>query len=399
MDFPLEEYNLRCDKARKMMERDGLDGLFVTGGCTFPVPNFRYFTGVQPREGTTNAAHPYVFLLPKGGEPIVIVRELLVHDTIRQTWVKDVRGYAFPFPPRLVKEAIMDLNLQKGKIGAELGLDQRMHMPYLDFQEIKNVLRDVQFVDGADIFWELRMVKTDAEIRMVKESCEIACRIFKRLFDWVREGMFIEDIYRKARIMQIEEGARISNVRINAGQDFSWTEMAPAAAGTRGRILAKGDLLWIDSLLYHQGYWSDFVRMGVVGQPSDKQKREYELLNKMVERTTESISPGLSGKAILKRVCEEYRKLGVDAGYINSSLKYPFRLVAHGIGLEAVERPYIYAKEDYVIQPGMTLAVEPCGGFPPDFRLSFILEENILVTEDGPEVMTRHFDSSLHIIH
>lgn len=398
MDFPVEEYNLRCNKARKLMERDRLDALFVTGACTFPIPNFRYFTGVQPREGTTNTTHPYVFLLPREGDPIIIVRELLVHDTSRQTWVKDVRGYAFPFPPTMVKEAIMDLNLQKGKIGAELGLDQRMHMPFLDFQEIKNILPNAEFVDAADIFWELRMVKTEAEIGMVKESCKIACRVFERLFAWIREGMSIEDIYRKGRIMQIEEGARISTFRINAGRDFSWTEMAPAVAGTKGKILEKGDLLWIDSLLYHQGYWTDFVRMGVVGSPSDKQKKEYELMSKMVEKTTESISPGLSGKEILERVCQEYRKLGVDEAYIDSSLKHPFRLVAHGIGLDAVERPYIYAKENYIIQPGMTIAVEPCGGFPPDFRLSLILEENILVTEDRPEIMTRHFDSSLHII-
>lgn len=398
MDFPLEECNLRCDKARKMMERDGLDGLFVTGGCTFPVPNFRYFTGVQPREGTTNTTHPYVFLLPREGEAIAIVRELLVHDTRRQTWVKDVRGYAFPFPPSIVKEAIMDLKLGKGRIGAELGLDQRMHMPLQDFQEIKSILPNVEFVDAADIFWELRMIKTEAEISMVRESCKIACRVFRKLFEWVREGMSIEDVYRKARIMQIEEGARISNIRIIAGRDFSWTEMAPTTAGTKGKILEKGDLLWIDSLLYHQGYWSDFVRMGVVGSPSDKQKRGFELMTKLVEKTTDSISPGLSGKDTLKRVCEEYRKLGVDEAYTNSSLKHPFRLVAHGIGLEAVERPYIYAKENYVIQPGMTLAIEPCGGFPPDYRVPLLLEENVLVTEDGTEVMTSDFDSSLHVI-
>jgi Xaa-Pro aminopeptidase len=398
MEFSIEEYDLRSNKARKLMERDGLDGLFVTGGCSFPIQNFRYFTGVQPREGTTNTTHPYVFLLPKEGEPIVIVREMLAQDTSRQTWVKDIRGYAFPFPPTMVKEAIIDLNLQKGKIGAELGLDQRMHMPFLDFQEIKNILPEVEFADGADIFWELRMIKTKAEIDMVKESCRMACSVFERLFDWLREGMSIEDIYRKARIMQIEEGARISNIRINAGQDFSWTEMAPTRAGTKGKTLEKGDLLWIDSLLNHQGYWTDFVRMGVVGSPSDKQKKQYELLGKMVEKTTASILPGLPGKEILKHVCEEYRKLGVDEAYIDSSLKYPFRLVAHGMGLDPVERPYIYAKENYVIQPGMTLAVEPCGGFPPDFHLSLVLEENILVTEHGPEVMTRHYDSSLHII-
>ena len=398
MDFPIEEYNLRCKKARKLMEGKGLDGLFVTGGCTFPIPNFRYLTGVQPREGTTNTAHPYVLLFPMEGNPIIIVRELLLTDTIRQTWVEDVRGYTFPFSPPMVREAMLDLNLHRGKIGAELGLDQRMNMPFLDFQEIRNILPDVEFVDAADIFWELRMIKTYAEVRIVRESCKIACRIYERLFDWIKEGMFLEDIYKKARIMQIEEGVRIGNIRINAGQGFSWTEMAPGTAGTKKKVLQKGDLLWLDSLLYHQGYWSDFVRMGVVGRPSDKQKREYELMSKIVEKTTNSISPGLSGKEILKRVCEEYRKLGVDVAYIDSILNHPFRLVGHGIGLEPVERPYIYAKENYIIQPGMTLSVEPCGGFPPNFQLSLILEENILVTENGPEVMTQYFDSSLHII-
>ena len=141
MDFSSEEYAIRCEKARKLMEKNGLDGLFVTGGCTFPIPNFRYFTGIQPREGTTNTAHPYVFLFPIDGNPIIIVREMMLADTIRQTWVEDVRGYTFPFPPTMVKEAMLDLKLQKGKIGVELGLDQRMNMPFLDFQEIKMAYR------------------------------------------------------------------------------------------------------------------------------------------------------------------------------------------------------------------------------------------------------------------
>ena len=87
--------------------------------------------------------------------------------------------------------------------------------------------------------------------------------------------------------------------------------------------------------------------MGVVGSPSDKQKKQFEQLSKIVEKTTASILPGLPGKEILKRVCEEYRKIGVDKAYIDSSLKYPFRIVAHGMGLDPVERPYLYAKENY----------------------------------------------------
>jgi len=53
----------------------------------------------------------------------------------------------------------------------------------------------------------------------------------------------------------------------------------------------------------------DFVPMRVVKRPSDKQKNEHELMSKMLEKTTNSISPCLLGKEILKRVCEEYRKL------------------------------------------------------------------------------------------
>lgn len=398
MEFTLEEYELRCNKARKLMERNRLDGLFVTGECTFPIPNFRYFTGVQPREGTTNTSFPYVFLLPREGDPIIIVRELLVHETRRQTWVKDVRSYPLPFQPTIVKETIVDLNLQKGRIGAELGLDQRMHMPFQDFQEIKSILPNVEFVDASDIFLELRMVKTDAEVRMVRESCKIACRVYKRVFDWVKEGISLENIYKKARITQIEEGVLIGSIRVQAGKEFFWTELPHVKKGPEARILKKGELFWIDALTYYKGYWSDFLRMGVVGTPSDKQKKYYDLVTKMMEKTINLIKPGLTGKEIIKLACEEYRKLGIADAYINSYLKYPYRLLSHGIGLDLVERPYGNIIEKYVIQPGMTLSVEPCGGFPPDYTPSLILEDCIVVKEDGNELLTSDFDSSLHMI-
>ena len=51
---------------------------------------------------------------------------------------------------------------QAGRIGAELGTEQRLGMPYNDFVKITAALPGAEFVDASDIFWGMRMVKSDA---------------------------------------------------------------------------------------------------------------------------------------------------------------------------------------------------------------------------------------------
>lgn len=97
LEFSPQEYSLRVNRAKVLMKEKGLDALLVTGECSHPTQNFRYFTGYQSREGLSNSNRPYIFILPTDGEPTMLVWEWLQFDALERTWIKDVRGYGVPF--------------------------------------------------------------------------------------------------------------------------------------------------------------------------------------------------------------------------------------------------------------------------------------------------------------
>jgi Xaa-Pro dipeptidase len=396
LEFSEKEYSLRVNRAKKLMERKDLDALLVIGECSHPTQHFRYFTGYQSREGATNSNRPYTLILPKEGEPNLLVWEWLQVDVLESTWIKDVRGYGIPFSPTKVKEMIEEKGLSKARIGAELGLDQRLHMPYNDFQEIVKLLPNVSFIDASDIFWHLRTVKTAEEVETQRKCCEISSRALKRFFEEAHEGMTLEEAYKKLAILHIEEGAVVT--------PHSWICIVPSregyatektSEGQTPKKLEKGDIVWIDNGVYFKGYWDDFTRVGVVGKPSSEQVEEYEITFKLAEISTAALSPGRTFEEVIKEVVEKATKLGVKyEAFAKHYLGYPFRHIYHGVGMDLVERPYVRVDWKGTIEEGMVLAVEPVrvkyetvGGHNIIRNLAY-LEENVVITKNGCQLLS-----------
>lgn len=76
-----------------------------------------------------------------------------------------------------------------GRIGAELGREQRLGLSFNDFIELTRVLPGAEFLDAADVLWGLRMVKSEAEIACMRRAGEITSLAFKKCFSRVRAGM------------------------------------------------------------------------------------------------------------------------------------------------------------------------------------------------------------------
>ncbi len=75
-----------------------------------------------------------------------------------ETWVEDVRGYVdVPFPASLVTETLRDLGLERGRVGCELGDNQRLWMSFRDFEAVRSGLPDASFVDASDVLVQCRL--------------------------------------------------------------------------------------------------------------------------------------------------------------------------------------------------------------------------------------------------
>ncbi|GAG29962.1 unnamed protein product, partial [marine sediment metagenome] len=183
MRFPAEEYKRRCDKARELVKKKGLKGLFITEGG-----NYTYFSG-----GTRDFSfsRPHTMLLPQKGEPIAIIQRFPDWNRKREIWFDDIRVYdtMLGLPLEMVVEAMKDVGMGEGRVGAELGYEQRVGISPNDFAKLKEALPGVEFVDAADVFWGIRMIKSPEEIERHRRACHITVQAYNSLFPDLYEGM------------------------------------------------------------------------------------------------------------------------------------------------------------------------------------------------------------------
>ncbi|MFW8643068.1 hypothetical protein ACOJBO_11115 [Rhizobium beringeri] len=100
------------------------------------------------------------------------------------TWMKDIRTWQAPNPEddgiSLLKSTIESFPRRYGRIGAELGREMALRMPVSDLLRLRDTLA-LEIADGSPCIWEIRMVKTPAEIDHIHYICQIASDAYEAL--------------------------------------------------------------------------------------------------------------------------------------------------------------------------------------------------------------------------
>jgi Xaa-Pro dipeptidase len=155
-------------------------------------------------------------------------------------------------------------------------------------------------------------------------------------------------------------------------------------------FLVKGNLLWMDSGCKFNGYASDFSRMAAIGAPSDRQSKVYEQVENITKKVVEAIRPGVKASELSMRCNIEFEKAGLKDlwgdGDCSSAASNSAQRIGHGIGMAFTEMPHIARYDHTVLKPGMTITIEP--NVVTHYG-HFNIEEDVLVTEDGYEVLSK----------
>ena len=366
------EFPQRIERARNLMPEYGLDAVLLFTG-----PNLMYFTGMPC---TRSGSRPAVYLLPRRGAPLLIVHDGRQYEARRFTQVGDIRTYTrlSHLPLETVLQGMEERGLRQGRIGVELGGEMVLDLPFCDFQTLQEALPGVEWIDASPLLWHLRMIKSKAEIARITRACEITSAAYARTYTNLRAGMSEGEIQQRMLRHMIELGGSSPWVAITSGT----SHYDLVSKGPDARCIEPGDLVWMDGGCAVDGYWSDFDRSAVVGRPSAEQEEAQRAVHEITHMGVAMMRPGVPVADIAARSNEAIRALDFS---ITSDISGLAARVGHGIGLVVTELPSLSEEDPTVLEANMVVTIEP--GVATEYG-TFHIEENVLVTDEGPRVLT-----------
>ena len=233
-------------------------------------------------------------------------------------------------------------------------------------------------VDLNDVIYAMRAVKDEDELALIRGAVEVTDRIFETLTrDVIRVGVKGRDIERTIDRLLEEYGASKNSFPSDANIQGP---MAPPILGIPHHTVEKGTVLSFDFGVVYNGYCSDFGRSVFIGEPTQRHWDIYDLVYRAHIAGCEQL---LAGKSCGENADEAARAIFREAGYEKEFI----HKLGHSIGLDVHEMPFLAKGERAPFRVGEVYAVEPSLYFPSH---SFIrLEDEVLVTETGYEIMSR----------
>jgi Xaa-Pro aminopeptidase len=346
------------------MGKANLDAIFVTERT-----NYRYFTGSRTIQ-FNNKQRPMTFLLPREGRPVMMVYGLEAQLVRDETWVDDVRSYVdVPFPPALVVDTIKDLGLEQGRIGCELGDNQRLWMTFNEFDAIRAALPSARFVDASAVLMRCRQVKSAAEVARIREACRITEVAWEMIRRRVTPGMTVPQAERICLEALVDAGSDpvtpgfILLDVLGYGADFTYK---------------KGDLFFCDLGGSYRGYKADFTRLATFGPPSDFFRESHEQIMGIFNAVIDSMKPG----RLCRDVAATFNREAAALGY---AVLQGSKRIGHGVGLEHQESPSLNVIDETELEPGLTFTPEP--RFVRDGHF-IMVEEDVVITPEGAEKLS-----------
>ncbi|KKM11742.1 hypothetical protein SY88_06895 [Clostridiales bacterium PH28_bin88] len=252
---------------------------------------------------------------------------------------------------------------------------EKNHLSYHQYTVLTDTLAGVQLVPIQGLVERLRQIKDEVEIQQLREAVRLSDEAFRHVLPLIRPG-----------VREVEIAAELEYFMRKSGAEKPAFDTV-VASGPRGalphgvaseRRLAAGDLVVMDFGAVYRGYHSDVTRTVVVGDPTGEQRRVYELVLKAQLEAIAAVRPGLTG-AQVDAVARDIIEAGGHGSDFGHSL-------GHGVGLAIHEEPRLAAGVDTVLEPGMTVTVEP-GIYLAQWG-GVRIEDTVVVRPGGCEVLT-----------
>jgi Xaa-Pro aminopeptidase len=367
--IPKAEFERRTGVLRQKLRESGFDGLLAVSGYGERDGNVCYLCGhknafpYSVRSDAISGLGYSAFVVPIDGKttlisPLGFCQDLVVGIDSARTGMN------------LAQDVIKALDESCGE-KARVAVAGSDVLPITYMEAIRKGLPEVTLEPADDLLTEQRMIKSENELRLLRQASKVADNAVRAALQSIKPGMTESDIGTIARKKAMEAGADyVVRDRIQSGSEIGKLRW-PFASQKRVR---KGELVSIDFVGWVNGYGFDILRVGCVGRLN----REQRLLLEAAGEATEVLSNALSDNTSIGTAIEELKAVEHDGFKVE-----PF---GHGIGLEIVENPYLLPEVEGTVRRNMVLCVEPTVG---SLKGSASIENELVVTASKPEVLTR----------
>ena len=370
----------RLEKARHYMDEQGLGSLLLFAG-----ENIRYITGAYQGNWKYNIFIRYA-VLPRGGDPVLFetVGSDLIRAQVDLPWVEDIRpamtwrwaedaeGMMAEKMAASVVEVLEEAGVEDEPVGVD-AYDQTA------FEVLSAAGLDL--TNAWPVMSSARVRKTPDELELLKLAASYGDGgMWRAMNEWTKPGIAEKEITGKVNEYLYSRGFdHVYDVIVASGGRTN-----PYGRWATDKILRQGDLVICDiNAVGPSGYFVDYVRTWKVdAKPTEQELELYEQCYDQLYRAINELRPGNT----TADVAEQFREYDDDK-YGSVSIQQ----AAHSIGISLYEGMWISRAYslDYPaeIEEGMYFAIETFAGHP-GLDQTVRLEENVMVTDQGPVITT-----------
>ena len=235
--------------------------------------------------------------------------------------------------------------------------------------------------DAQQPMMRAREIKNQDEIMLLTQACAMVDGVYQDVFEALKPGRRESDIVALAHARLFEMGSEF----VEAVNSIAGERCSPHPHVFSDRLLRPGDQAYFDIIHVHNGYRTCYYRTFAVGRASQAHRDAFRQAREWMDAALALVRPGTTTDQIA-RVWPEARTFGFEDEMDAFGLQF-----GHGVGVGLHERPIISrlnSLDDPIeIQEGMVFALET---YAPaaDGRSAARIEEEVVVTADGPRIIT-----------
>jgi Xaa-Pro dipeptidase len=367
-----EERRQRLERARQLMAENKLDAIMVMGGTSLV-----YFTGIR----WFMSERTFAMVLPAKGEPFYVcpafeedrAREQIslglgAGNAELRLWQEDESPY------QRIADGLKDRGLSTARLGAE------ETVRYVFSEGVGKAAPSLQIASATPVTAGCRMIKSAHELQLMTLANQVTLAAYEAAYLSTKEGMTQRDFGQMVSTAHERQGFP-GSASIQVGE---YSALPHGSA--KPQVIREGTILLMDGGCRVEDYESDISRTVVLGKPTDKMRKVWEIVHRAQATALATAKPGVQCQAVDAAA----RKVISDAGYGPDYKHFTHRL-GHGIGMDGHEWPYLVRGNTLPLAPNMCFSDEPGIYIRGEFGVR--LEDDMHITENGAELFTPQSES------